>query len=135
VAKAAIVNIEHILCLDGPEKMNTGETMKVSLERAKQHVVKDNGCCTRSRTTWRGDLRRLISVNVLDAFITEAYNLVIPLLLVERKIDLATIGLIFSILPLVFVISRFLFAAFADSLGLRSFFNLNAISNSASVAL
>jgi predicted MFS family arabinose efflux permease len=81
------------------------------------------------------DLRRLLSVNVLDAFISGAYTLTVPLLLVERNIDLATIGLVFSVFPLVFVISRLFFSASADSLGLRKFFNLNAISNFASVIL
>ena len=80
-------------------------------------------------------MRRLLSVNMLDAFIGGAYTLAIPLLLVERNVDLETIGLVFSALPLVFVISRLFISASADSLGLRKFFNLNAITSLASVVL
>jgi len=77
-------------------------------------------------------LRRLVAANVLDAFILGAYTLTIPLLLVERNIDVATIGIVFSAFPIVFVVSRMLFASAADSVGLRKFFNLNALGNLAS---
>lgn len=80
-------------------------------------------------------MRSLVAVNVLDAFIGGAYLIAIPLLLVERKIDIATIGLVFSTFPVVFVASRMLFASAADSVGLRKFFNVNAFGNLASVVL
>lgn len=80
-------------------------------------------------------MRRLLLVNLLDAFIAGAYTLMIPLLLVERNMNITTIGLVFSVLPLVFVVSRLFFAASADSLGFRKFFNLNAAGNFVSVVL
>ena len=80
-------------------------------------------------------MRRLLTLNVLDAFITGAYTLVIPLLLVERGIDVATIGVVFSIYPLAILSSRLLFASAADATGLGRFFNMNAAGNVASVAL
>jgi predicted MFS family arabinose efflux permease len=83
----------------------------------------------------RRGLRRLLLVNLLDAFIAGAYTLMIPLLLVERNMNITTIGLVFSVLPLVFVVSRLFFAASADSLGFRKFFNLNAAGNFVSVVL
>jgi MFS family permease len=80
-------------------------------------------------------LRRLVALNILDAFITGSYMLTIPLLLVERNIDLTTIGVIFSAFPLVFLACRMLFASAADSVGLKKFFNLNALGNLASAVL
>jgi MFS family permease len=74
-------------------------------------------------------------LNVLDAFISGAYMITIPLLLVERNIDLTTIGVIFSAFPVVFVVSRILFASAADSIGLRIFFRMSALGNLVSIAL
>ena len=79
-------------------------------------------------------MRRLLTLNVLDAFISGAYTLVIPLLLVERGIDVATIGVVFSIYPLALLLSRLLFASAADATGLGRFFNMTAVGNVASVA-
>lgn len=80
-------------------------------------------------------MRRLVAVNVLDAFICGAYTLTIPLLLVEHKIDIATIGVVFSAFPVTCVACRMLFASTADTVGLRKFFNLNALGSLASVVL
>lgn len=80
-------------------------------------------------------MRRLVAVNVLDAFIGEAYTLTIPVLLVEHKIDIATIGVVFSAFPVTCVACRMLFASTADTVGLRKFFNLNALGSLASVVL
>jgi len=77
-------------------------------------------------------LRRLAALNVLDAFILGAYTLTIPLLLVERNVNIATIGIVFSAFPIVFLVTRMLFASAADSIGLRKFFSLNALGNLAS---
>jgi len=76
-----------------------------------------------------------VTLNVLDAFVTGSYVLVIPLLLVERSIDLTTIGVVFSALPLAFFVSRMLFASVADSIGLGKIFHVNALGNLASVVL
>src|SRR5512136_1398925 len=59
----------------------------------------------------------------------------IPLLLVERNIDLTTIGVIFSAFPVVFLVSRMFFASAADSIGLKKFFKMDAIGNLASIVL
>jgi predicted MFS family arabinose efflux permease len=80
-------------------------------------------------------LRRLVAINTLDAFILGGSTLAIPLLLVERNIDLAMIGVVFSIAPIVFSISRMLFASAADNVGLKKFFSLNAVTNLTSMVL
>jgi len=79
-------------------------------------------------------LHRLVAINLLDSFLQGAYWWTIPLLLVERGIDLATIGVVFAAYPLVFFLSRMLFASAADSVGLRAFFNLNALTAFCSAA-
>jgi MFS family permease len=68
-------------------------------------------------------------LNVFDAFISGVYMLIIPLLLIERSINLSTIGFIFSIFPIVFLVSRLIFASAADIIGLKKFFNINALGN------
>ena len=80
-------------------------------------------------------MRRLITLNFLDAYVTGAYSLVVPLLLLERRIDLTTIGIIFSVLPLAYMLSRTLLASAADSIGFGKIFNVNALANLASVTL
>jgi hypothetical protein len=53
-------------------------------------------------------MRRLIEVNVLDAFLAGAYTLATPLLL-DRKVDVAVIGVVFAALPLTYMMSQTLF--------------------------
>jgi len=71
-------------------------------------------------------------LNMLDAFISGAYMLIIPLLLIANNINLATIGVIFSVFPIVFLISRLIFASTAEKIGFKKFFNINALGNFAS---
>lgn len=74
-------------------------------------------------------MRKLIMLNVFDAFISGAYMLIIPLLLIKRNISLSTIGFIFSVFPIVFLVSRLIFASAADIIGLKKFFNINGLGN------
>ena len=50
--------------------------------------------------------------------------MIIPLLLLERNVNLAEIGIVISILPLVFLVVRLLFAALADQVGWARFYLL-----------
>jgi MFS family permease len=77
----------------------------------------------------------LTAINFLDAFITGAYMLIVPLLMVKRGISLSSIGWVFSALPVAFLIFRMFFSSAADSVGFRKFFNINALSNFASALL
>lgn len=79
-------------------------------------------------------MRRLLTLNVLDAFVIGAYMMAVPLLLIERNIELTTIGVVFSILPLVYM-TRILFASAADSIGYGRFFRMSTVANLASVVL
>jgi len=69
-------------------------------------------------------MKRVVAITFLNYFVTGGLTLTIPLLLLERNINLAEIGLVISILPLVFLFVRLLFAALADQLGWARFFIL-----------
>jgi MFS family permease len=49
--------------------------------------------------------------------VSGALTLLIPLLLIERKMNIAEIGMILSVLPLVFLVARLSFASIADYVG------------------
>jgi len=69
-------------------------------------------------------MKRVVAITFLNYFVTGGLALTIPLLLLERKVNLAEIGFVISILPLVFLFVRLLFAALADQLGWAPFFVL-----------
>ena len=69
-------------------------------------------------------MKRVFAISILNNFVSAGLALVIPLLLLDRKVNLAEIGVIISILPLVFLFVRLLFSAFADKIGWIYFFIL-----------
>lgn len=69
-------------------------------------------------------LRRISTTTFLNFFVSGAITLVIPLLLLERNVSINEIGVVLSILPLVFLIARLLFAAIADYIGWSHLFLL-----------
>ncbi|MEM3607945.1 MAG: MFS transporter [Candidatus Bathyarchaeia archaeon] len=77
----------------------------------------------------------LAAINVLDAFVTGAYMLIVPLVMIKRGIRLSTIGSVFSAFPIAFLAFRMLFSSAADSVGFRKFFHVNALCNLASALL
>ena len=62
-------------------------------------------------------LRRILAITFLNFFISGGLTLAIPLLLLERNVDLVEIGLVISILPLVFLLVRLVLALLADLRG------------------
>jgi predicted MFS family arabinose efflux permease len=65
-------------------------------------------------------LTRLIRVNAitfLNYFVSGALTLIIPLLLLAHHVNIAVIGIVLSIYPLVFLVTRLLFSAIADYVG------------------
>jgi len=69
-------------------------------------------------------MKRIAAITFLNYFVTGGLALIIPLLLLERNVNLAEIGFVLSILPLVFLFVRLLFAALADQVGWAPFFVL-----------
>jgi MFS family permease len=69
-------------------------------------------------------MRRLNAITFLNNFAAGALTLIIPLLLLTQNLDLAEIGVVLSVLPLVFLVARLLLAAVADQVGWSSIFLL-----------
>lgn len=80
-------------------------------------------------------LRLLLVTNMLYSFIAAALAVMVPLYLIDRKVDLAGIGLILAIGPLVFMLLRVTLASIADSIGTRAISLLYSVSNLLSVIL
>jgi len=62
-------------------------------------------------------LKRILAITFLNFFIKGGLTLAIPLLLLDRNVDLVQIGVVISILPIVFMVVRLLMAVLADSKG------------------
>jgi MFS family permease len=62
-------------------------------------------------------LKRVNAITFLNYFVSGSLTLIIPLLLLAHNVNLAEIGIVLSILPLVFLISRLFFSAMADYVG------------------
>ena len=69
-------------------------------------------------------MKRILTITSLNFFISGGLTLIIPLLLLERNLDLVEISLVLSILPLVFLIVRLLISLIADSRGWNRFYLL-----------
>src|SRR5271157_3369952 len=68
-------------------------------------------------------------INFLDSLISYALSMLVPLLLLQRGVDVVSIGLIVSLSPIIFVISRSFFAAVSDQVGVRRAFIFNGLMN------
>jgi predicted MFS family arabinose efflux permease len=69
-------------------------------------------------------MKRILAITFLNFFISGGLTLSIPLLLLERNVDLVEIGLVISILPIVFLVARLLIALVADLRGWNRFYLL-----------
>ncbi len=80
-------------------------------------------------------LSRLLSVNLLYSFIAAALSVMVPLYLVEREIDIASIGITLSVIPLTFMIMRVFFASIADGVGTRIIAFIYGIANLLAISI
>ena len=62
-------------------------------------------------------MKRVNAITFLNYFVSGSLTLIIPLVLLAHNVSLADIGIVLSILPLVFLISRLFFSAVADYVG------------------
>jgi MFS family permease len=84
----------------------------------------------------RQHLIRVSVITFLNYIVSGALTLLIPLLLLNRNMNVAEIGMVLSILPLVFLIARLFFAAVADYVGWSHIFLLvNWPSTAASIII
>jgi MFS family permease len=78
-------------------------------------------------------MRRLLAVNVLYSFIVAALAVMVPLYLLDQKVDIATVGILLSIGPLSFMVIRVSLASIADEIGTRSIGVLYCVCNLLSI--
>ena len=62
-------------------------------------------------------MKRVNAITLLNYLVSGSLTLLIPLLLLERGFNIAQIGIVLSLLPIVFLIARLIFAAVADYIG------------------
>lgn len=84
---------------------------------------------TGNQTANGGSLKKLLASHMLYTFIVSAMGMLVPLYLLDQKIDIAMIGLILSIGPLTFTVFRLLFASIADDVGTRAISIFYAMAN------
>ena len=80
-------------------------------------------------------LQRLLTIHMLYSFIVAALIVLVPLYLLEQKVDVAMIGLILSVGPLSFMVLRVLFASMADEIGTKAIATVHSASNLAAILL
>ena len=74
-------------------------------------------------------IKNAFIVQALNAFISGVTYILLPLLMLERKISIESMGLIFAILPLVSQTNRVIFATVSDYIGRKKFYWLCGIMN------
>ena len=74
-------------------------------------------------------IKNAFIVQALNAFISGVTYILLPLLMLERKIPIESMGLIFAILPLVSQTNRVIFATVSDYIGRKKFYWLCGIMN------
>lgn len=72
---------------------------------------------------------KIFFTQTLNSLISGVLQILIPLLMLERNIDVVTIGFIFAITPFIFQTLRVLFGAISDIIGRKIFFVFNSVMN------
>lgn len=80
-------------------------------------------------------IKRIFTLNFLDSFVAGIVTVAVPLLMLERGISLAAIGIIFALAPIAKLLVRLSSAAIADAMGERVFYSLSAAANAAQSAI
>lgn len=83
----------------------------------------------------RPGIKNLITMNFLYSFLSAALALLLPIYLIDRGMNIAEVGAILSILPLITIFARTTLAIIADIIGTRFIFILSGISNIAALAV
>jgi len=80
------------------------------------------------------ELRWQFTAQMLYSFIVAAMTVMVPLYLLEKKVDIAWIGVILSVGPLSFMLIRIMFASIADDIGTKKIAIVYSISNLLAIA-
>ncbi len=68
-------------------------------------------------------------IQIVNAFVLGIMSIVVPLLMIERGIDIESMGLIFAVLPIISQTARVTFGIISDFTGRKLFYMLNSILN------
>jgi len=74
-------------------------------------------------------IKNAMAIQALNSFIWGVMYVLLPILMLERKISIKSMGLIFAVLPLVFQANRMIFGVISDYAGRKKFYWLNGITN------
>lgn len=74
-------------------------------------------------------VKSAFTIQAMNAFVVGAMSIVIPLLMVERGIDIESMGLIFAVLPIISQTARITFGIISDFVGRKIFYGLNSVMN------
>lgn len=77
----------------------------------------------------RNGFRNAYAIQAVNAFVMGTVYIVVPLLMLERGIDVQSMGLIFATLPLVTQATRLAFGCISDYAGRKLFYWMNAAGN------
>ncbi|MBN2252172.1 MAG: MFS transporter [Kosmotogaceae bacterium] len=65
----------------------------------------------------------------MNAFVYGSMDLLVPLLMIERGLDIESMGLIFAALPIISQLLRMTFGIISDFIGRKIFYELNSVMN------
>ncbi len=70
-------------------------------------------------------VKNVLLIQVLNSFVAGVIGVAVPLMMVQRGIDVVVIGFVFSAMPLIMQFGRMFFATFSDFWGRKLFFVSN----------
>jgi len=74
-------------------------------------------------------LNEIFSIQIINSMINGILMVVLPLLMLNRGIDVVSLGLIYASLPIIFQLTRLFFATLSDVRGRKLFFVSNGVLN------
>ena len=74
-------------------------------------------------------LNKIFSIQIINSMINGILTVVLPLLMLNRGIDVVSLGLIYASLPIIFQLTRLFFATLSDVKGRKLFFISNGVLN------
>ncbi len=86
-------------------------------------------------STVKNGLTNILAMNFFYSMVIAAVATILPLYMLQKGFSITSIGLVLSVMPLIFLVARILFSAIGDQTGTRPIFFINAISNLASVLI
>jgi MFS family permease len=83
----------------------------------------------------RTTLKKLFFLDMLYGFIASALAVLVPLYMLEINLNIAEIGILISLIPLVFMLMRLLFASISDQTGTKTVEVLESVATIAAIAI